>query len=159
VLMIRQLARFWRHPHEQELRPFSRAVVEAQQTVIDRVVHASGRSDTECRIPIRAVSAMYDNIVHPVIATSVFTSSSMVEGDHFSAIKPASAAASSYLVLKAELEAAASPAAEPSATGRPGQEGEGQSPDSVLPPFARREEFPLRGRTQLITAVMSGGTK
>jgi hypothetical protein len=157
ALMIRQLARFWRHPHEQELRPFSRAVMEAQQAVLDRVVHAEGRSDTECRIPIRAVSAMYDNIVHPVIATSVCTSSSMVDGDHFSAIKPASADASSYLVLKAELLAPESLLADPAAADRPGQEGEGQSPDSVLPPFARREEFPLRGRTQLITSVMSGG--
>jgi hypothetical protein len=81
----------------------------------------------------------------------------MVDGDHFSAIKPASADASSYLVLKAELLAPESLLADPAAADRPGQEGEGQSPDSVLPPFARREEFPLRGRTQLITSVMSGG--
>lgn len=150
-LSVRKLAFFWRNPQERQLRPFDRAVVEAQQTVLRSVVNAQGCTDTECRIPIAAYGGMSDNIVPPVVSTWMFPSNGIVEGDHFSVVRATSSDASSYRVLKAALLAAASqedaPAAAPveASTERQGRV-------SVAPPVGRRDA-PLQGRASLIASI------
>ncbi|HET8662524.1 MAG TPA: alpha/beta fold hydrolase [Micromonosporaceae bacterium] len=112
-LSVRRWALWWRNPQERQLRPFVRAVTETQEAVLRAVVNAPGRTDTECRIPIAAYGGISDRIVPPIVSTWVFPVNGIVEGDHFSVIRPDSRQASSYLVLKAALLDAADPGTDP----------------------------------------------
>jgi hypothetical protein len=151
-LSVRKRAIFWRHPQERQLRPFDRAVTETQRTVLQQVVHASGCTDTECRIPINAYGGMTDRIVPPTVSSWVFPSSD-VDGDHFSIVRPTSRNTSSYRVLKAALLAEDSP--EQVATSTPVEaSAERRGRVSVAPPFGRRDT-PLQGRASLISSIMS----
>jgi hypothetical protein len=106
LLSVRKLAVFWRNPQERELRPFVRAVVETQQTVLRAIVNAQGVSDNQCRIPIVTCGGISDKVVPPIVSTSVFPSNEIVDGDHFSVVRPADANSGSYRVLKTALLAA-----------------------------------------------------
>ncbi len=64
-LTMRKFLKLWNNPQEQQLRPFDRAVTEAQRTVLGSVVHARAYSDTECPIPVRAYGGSTDDIVPP----------------------------------------------------------------------------------------------
>lgn len=152
-LSVRKFAIIWRNPQERQLRPFVRAVVETQQTVLRAVVNAQGCTDTECRIPIATYGGISDKIVPPAVSTWVFPSNDIVDGDHFSVVRPASRDASSYRVLKAALMATGNP--EDAPTAAPVEAfTERQGRVSVAPPFGRRDA-PLQGRASLIASIMS----
>jgi triacylglycerol esterase/lipase EstA (alpha/beta hydrolase family) len=157
LLSVRKLAKLWRNPQERHLRPFDRAVVETQQTLLRAIVNAHGCTDTECHIPIAAYGGMSDKIVPPSVSTWVFPLSGVVEGDHFSVVRPASRDASSYRVLKATLMAAASPEDAASATLIEAST-ERQGRVSVAPPYGLRDA-PLQGRASLIASIMSSNEK
>src|SRR5262249_21135708 len=82
------------------------AVVDAQQVVLNRIVHAYGVGAGECRIPILAYAGESDNIVTPASARSVFPDTGVLPGDHFSIIRPDSNKHRSYKDLKSEILAA-----------------------------------------------------
>ncbi|WP_369171151.1 alpha/beta fold hydrolase [Streptomyces sp. R28] len=103
-LFLRKALVFWRNVQERELRPLStRAVLEAQQTVLQRVVAANAASDSECPIPISAFGGQTDNVVPAINATNPWGGDT-IEGDHFTLVKPADRQAESYVVLKAVLQ-------------------------------------------------------
>ncbi|HET8681047.1 MAG TPA: alpha/beta fold hydrolase, partial [Micromonosporaceae bacterium] len=156
-LSVRRWALWWSNPQEQQLRPFVRAVTETQEAVLRAVVNAQGRTDTECRIPIAAYGGISDRIVPPIVSTWVFPVNGIVEGDHFSVIRPDSRQASSYLVLRAALLDAADHGTDP---GGPPETAsvDRQGRVSVSPPFGRRDGR-LYGRATLITSVMSPGQR
>ena len=156
-LSVRKSAIFWRNPQERQLRPFERAVVEAQQTVLRAVVNAQGCTDTECYIPIAAYGGMTDKIVPPSVSTGVFPSSEVVDGDHFSVVRPVNRNASSYRVLKAALLATGRPEYA-SIAARTEAPAERRGRVSVAPPFGRRDA-PLQGRASLIASIMSSNDK
>jgi pimeloyl-ACP methyl ester carboxylesterase len=156
-LSVRKHAGFWRNPQERQLRPFNRAVMETQRTVLRAVVNAQGCTDTECRILIAAWGGMSDKIVPPIVSTGMFPSNGILDGDHFSVVRPTDRDASSYRVLKAELMAAGSPEdAQAAASGEASTERQGRV--SVAPPFGRRDA-PLQGRANLIASIMSSSEK
>jgi hypothetical protein len=157
LLSVRRLAKFWRNPQERQLRPFDRAVVETQQTVLRAVVYAQECNDTECRIPITAYGGISDSIVPPSNSTFVWPSNGVVDGDHFSIVRPTSRDASSYRALKAALMAAVNPDEPP-----PAVVGEAfterNAGVSVAPPFGRRDAR-LQGRESIIASIMSSSEK
>jgi pimeloyl-ACP methyl ester carboxylesterase len=156
-LSVRKLAGFWRNPQERQLRPFNRAVMETQRTVLRAVVNAQGCTDTECHIPIAAWGGMSDKIVPPIVSTGMFPSNGILDGDHSSVIQPTDRDASSYRVLKAELMAAGSPEDTREAhSGEASTERQGRV--SVAPPFGRLDA-PLQGRANLIASIMSSDEK
>jgi pimeloyl-ACP methyl ester carboxylesterase len=155
-LSVRRFAFWWRNPQERQLRPFNKAVREAQETVLRAVVNALGQSDTECRIPIDACGGTTDRIVPPETSNWVFPSRHVVEGDHFSVIRPVDRDAPAYHLVKQALMATGNaPESRPcvpqdlstASTDR-------QDRVSVAPPYGRRGTT-LRGRTALISAITS----
>ncbi|WP_094217530.1 alpha/beta fold hydrolase [Streptomyces diastatochromogenes] len=102
-LTVRKFLKLWRNPQEQQLRPFDRAVTEAQRTVLSAVVHARGHSDKECPIPVRAYGGSADDIVPPIVARGVFPKGGVVTADHFSIIQPADRTAASYRAVRGAL--------------------------------------------------------
>jgi|GEM_PF-2339676 len=103
LLSVRRSAKWWWNPQERELRPAVEAVLNAQKTVLRSIVKAQGLGDEECRIPIAAYGGLSDDIVPPMGAVWVFPLSGIVDGDHFSIVRPTRPDASSYVALKTQL--------------------------------------------------------
>lgn len=174
MLSARQ-AGLWRNPQERELRPMVPAVVNAQRIVLQAIVNAKGSSESECRIPIIAYGGISDKIVPPVASVWVFPSGGILDGDHFTVVRPKNATASSYVALKKELlTAAAEPARTPGPGGIAGAKPAGAArrtkptaptepsdswPQvSVVPPFGRRS-VALQDRIDLMASIMSSGQR
>ncbi|MEU8764920.1 alpha/beta fold hydrolase [Streptomyces sp. NPDC048659] len=102
-LTVRKALPLWRNPQEQQLRPFDRAVTEAQRTVLSSVVHAREFSEQECPIPVLAYGGTADDIVPPIVARGVFPKGGVVTADHFSIVQPADRKASSYQAVQRAL--------------------------------------------------------
>jgi pimeloyl-ACP methyl ester carboxylesterase len=103
--------RFFRHPQEVDLRPINRAITEAQEVVLHRVIGASEATDTTWPIPVVAYAGDQDDIVPPASAKSVFTDTGVLPGDHFTIIQPDGPHHRSYVALKSNLQSALSDAA------------------------------------------------
>ncbi|MFF4756157.1 alpha/beta fold hydrolase [Streptomyces sp. NPDC002514] len=182
-LTVRKWLKIWRNPQEQQLRPFDRAVTEAQRTVLSAVVHARGHSDQECPIPVRAYGGTSDEIVPPVVARGVFPKGGVITADHFSIVQPADRTSASYLAVRAAVLEAARDAPEPAdalpaptdarplVVPRPGIPADGapgrtdttavEDPDLAPfppPPYAQLEDGQLKGedRRRLVAHLLSG---
>jgi pimeloyl-ACP methyl ester carboxylesterase len=151
ALSVRRFMRFWQNPQEQQLRPITRDVIEAQKSVLQHIVHAAGYSDTDCPIPIVAYGGASDRIVLPTGSTFVFPDSGIVAGDHFSIVRPVSSQAESFSALRAQLITAGTTAKTAPGTGETPAERLGSI--SVDPPYGRREGR-LLGRDGLIASIM-----
>ncbi|MEV5656758.1 tetratricopeptide repeat protein [Streptomyces sp. NPDC052291] len=165
-LTVRKYLPLWRNPQERQLRPFDRAVTEAQRTVLSSVVHARAHSDQECPIPVLAYGGTADDVVPPVVARGVFPKGGVVTADHFSIVQPADRDAAAYqavrrALLKVAEEArreqeeqagagrgqggAATPEAAPRPTGEPGRTpapGAGEALDSGEAPESGPQDVP-----------------
>ncbi|MEU8434951.1 alpha/beta fold hydrolase [Streptomyces sp. NPDC029216] len=155
----------WNHPQEQQLRPFDRAVTEAQRTVLSAVVHARAYSDKECPIPVRAYGGSADDVVPPVVARGVFPKGGVVTADHFSIIQPADRTAASYKAVRGALiEVSQGGGEEPEFAGidlgsaakddgRPSlpapAAGEPDLAPFPPPPYGQLEEGQLKGQERL----------
>ncbi|MFG2130712.1 alpha/beta fold hydrolase [Streptomyces sp. NPDC048751] len=136
-LYLRKALKFWNHSQERALRPLSdRAVLESLRTVQEKVVRAEKISDTERPIPISAYGGETDNVVPAVTATTPFTGNGVgggvIEGDHFSIVRPKDKNAESYSVLRTVLLdlAAESPAGtEPDPDPDPEPDRDTEDPD------------------------------
>ncbi|MFF5706177.1 alpha/beta fold hydrolase [Streptomyces sp. NPDC012794] len=162
-LTVRKWLKLWNNPQEQQLRPFDRAVTEAQRTVLSAVVHGRTYTDQECPIPVRAYGGSADEIVPPVVARGVFPKGGVVTADHFSIVQPADRTAAPYMAVRAALlEAAHDPveAAGPvvprspaEAAGRPSlpppAAGELDLAPFPPPPYGPLEEGKLKGQERL----------
>lgn len=102
-LTVRKALPLWRNPQERQLRPFDRAVTEAQRTVLSSVVHAREYSDQECPIPVLAYGGTADDVVPPVVARGVFPKGGVVTADHFSIVQPADRNAAAYQSVRRAL--------------------------------------------------------
>ncbi|MFF0476529.1 alpha/beta fold hydrolase [Streptomyces sp. NPDC004284] len=102
-LTVRKALPLWRNPQERQLRPFDRAVTEAQRTVLSSVVHARGYSDQECPIPVLAYGGTADEVVPPVVARGAFPKGGVVTADHFSIVQPADRKAAAYQAVQRAL--------------------------------------------------------
>lgn len=102
-LVFRRIVRFWKHPQEAELRPINEAVTEAQQAVLNHIVFATKLTSDQCPIPVIAYAGDSDNIVTPTSARSVFPTTGVIPGDHFTIIQPDSATNRSYTALRFNL--------------------------------------------------------
>ncbi|MFF8381859.1 alpha/beta fold hydrolase [Streptomyces sp. NPDC015661] len=102
-LTVRKALPLWRNPQERQLRPFDRAVTEAQRTVLSSVVHAREYSDQECPIPVLAYGGTADDVVPPIVARGVFPRGGVVTADHFSIVQPADRKASAYQAVQRAL--------------------------------------------------------
>lgn len=111
-LTVRKALKLWRNPQEKQLRPFDRAVTEAQRTVLSAVVHGREYGDQECPIPVRAYGGSADDVVPPVVARGVFPKGGVVTADHFSIIQPEDRSAASYMAVRGALLEVARAAAE-----------------------------------------------
>jgi pimeloyl-ACP methyl ester carboxylesterase/tetratricopeptide (TPR) repeat protein len=149
LLSLRKKAFLWRNPQERGLRPFDRLVVETCQAVDRLVLNAQENTKSECAIPLLSVVGIEDNVVRPVEAASNFRTMH-ADGDHFSVVRPSTANASSYRILKAELIATARSGVTPVKTG----DGERRTPVLVDPPLQQCKEFRLQGRTELINSIL-----
>ena len=103
VLPLRQVMRFWKHPQEAELRPINEAVTEAQRIVLNHIVYAKKSTSDDCPIPIIAYAGDSDNIVTPTSARSVFPTTGVLPGNHFTIIQPDSPTHRSYTTLRFKL--------------------------------------------------------
>jgi pimeloyl-ACP methyl ester carboxylesterase len=103
--------RLLRNPQEADLRPINRAVTEAQQVVLQRVIGASEATDTQWPIPFVAYAGDQDDIVPPASAKSVFPDTGVLPGDHFSIIQPDGPQHRSYVALRSNLQFALTDAA------------------------------------------------
>ncbi|MCX5195470.1 alpha/beta fold hydrolase [Streptomyces sp. NBC_00249] len=180
-LTVRKFLKLWRNPQEQQLRPFDRAVTEAQRTVLSAVVHARTHTDQECPIPVRAYGGSADDIVPPVVARGVFPKGGVVTADHFSIVQPADRTADSYMAVRgALLEAArdrrpeeefaplplgassARPLSPAEASGRPSlpppAAGEMDLAPFPPPPYGQLEDGQFKGRDRhsLASSLLSG---
>lgn len=175
-LTVRSWLKLWNNPQEKQLRPFDRAVTEAQRTVLSAVVHGRAYGDQECPIPVRAYGGSADEIVPPVVARGVFPKGGVVTADHFSIVQPADRAAAPYKAVRAALlEAAHGPAEGPAdaaggmlaprsaaeAAGRPSlpapAAGELDLAPFPPPPYGPLEEGKLKGqeRLELVASLLS----
>jgi pimeloyl-ACP methyl ester carboxylesterase len=102
-MALRRTARFWKHPHERALQPFDKAVTEAREEVVARIVHAKELSDIQCPIEIVSYVADEDGVVPAEFARGNMTRSRTVGGDHFTVIKPDSLNHPNFEVLKEDL--------------------------------------------------------
>ena len=150
---LRKRARFWHHPQERQLRRYAPEVSETQQIVRRSVVHARGVGNTECPIQIEAYGGASDGIVPPESSTGVF-SGRVLDGDHFSIVRPASRTVLSYQVLKNALGKVAG--LEEEAKPDPGEVGTERLGVSIDPPFGMAEGRRLYGRGDIVASVMSG---
>ena len=98
--------RIFRNPQESELRPLNKAITEAQQVVLQRVVGATDATDTQWPIPLVAYAGDQDRIVPPASARSVFPDTGVLPGDHFTIIQPDGPRHRSYVALKTNLQLA-----------------------------------------------------
>ncbi|MFG2552205.1 alpha/beta fold hydrolase [Streptomyces sp. NPDC048581] len=167
-LFLRKALLFWRNVQERELRPLStRAVLEAQRTVLQRVVNAKTASDSECPIPISAFGGQTDNVVPAVNATNPWGGET-IEGDHRSIVKPADRAAESYVVLKKILREVVAaqeapqppdaPAALPAPAPQPAElPGEEEGPFSVALPH-KDGRLHGRARQQIVSDIVTSGS-
>lgn len=105
-MIVRRGVWFWKNPQERALRPINEAVSDAQQVVLNRVVHAIRVSTDQCPIQIVAYAGETDNVVTPTSAKGVFPKTGVIPGDHFSIIQPDSVKHRAYTTLKANLLAA-----------------------------------------------------
>ncbi|MCX4094623.1 alpha/beta hydrolase [Nocardia sp. alder85J] len=107
-LALRRNMPFWRHPQERRLRPLSAEVAEAQQIVIERIVHAATAAAPARRIPIWAFAGDSDRVVLPQSAKSVFADEYCftLPGDHSSIIRPGSTAHRGYSAARRSVLAA-----------------------------------------------------
>jgi pimeloyl-ACP methyl ester carboxylesterase len=145
-----------RNPQERELRPLVRAVVEAQQLVLNSIVNARTTSETECHIPIVAYGGASDGVVPPETSRWVFQQGGIVAGDHSSMVRPQSRDAQSYQALREELNTAARPLEETGGSTADGL-GDQAGPVTVAPPFGSRDTE-LRGRDRLISLIITDQT-
>lgn len=111
LLSLRRRLKVWRHPQEQQLRPFNRLVVDTQKVVLKSIVYADGCTETRCRIPIVVFAGEQDGIVPPESSTAAFPDTGFLPGDHFSILHAADRSSRSYAALRKELLAAAWPVA------------------------------------------------
>jgi pimeloyl-ACP methyl ester carboxylesterase len=152
LMSLRRFGFGRRHPQERQLRPFERVVMETQATVLRSIVNAHGVSQTECLIPIAAYGGTIDKIVPTVIATNPFPDNGVVDGDHFSIIKPSSHADSRYKIVKKALVAAGVQDRPPPSAVE--NLPERQARVTITPPYGRRDT-PLQGRNAFLGAIMS----
>ncbi|MFF3176502.1 tetratricopeptide repeat protein [Streptomyces sp. NPDC057900] len=163
-LTVRKALPLWRNPQERQLRPFDRAVTEAQRTVLSSVVHAREYSDQECPIPVLAYGGTADDVVPPVVARGVFPKGGVVTADHFSIVQPADRSAAAYQSVRRALikvaeearrepgeqvaraaadepgqDGAATPEAAPRSTGGPGRS---PAPGAGSVPEPRQQDVP-----------------
>ncbi|MER5932957.1 alpha/beta fold hydrolase [Streptomyces sp. NPDC002054] len=180
-LTVRKFLKLWRNPQEQQLRPFDRAVTEAQRTVLSAVVHARAYSDQECPIPVRAYGGSTDEIVPPVVARGVFPKGGVVDADHYSIVQPADRTADSYMAVRQALfdaardtpseeefaplpltPAPARPLSPAEASGRPSlpppAAGELDLAPFPPPPYGQLDESQFKGqdRLSLAASLLSG---
>jgi pimeloyl-ACP methyl ester carboxylesterase len=102
-LTLRRTMVLWRNPQESALRPINEAVTEAQQAILNRVVHATSIAADQCPINIVAYAGDSDNVVTPTSARGVFPRTGVIPGDHFTIIRPDSSTHRSYTTLRSEL--------------------------------------------------------
>jgi pimeloyl-ACP methyl ester carboxylesterase len=112
-LLLRRRWRWWQHPQERELRPINESIVDAQQLVLNQIVHAREIGPDRCPIPFMAYAGERDGIVTPASAKSVFPDTGVLPGDHFTIIEPDSHRHRAYTALKPHLLAALSPPVAP----------------------------------------------
>ncbi|QLQ37516.1 alpha/beta fold hydrolase [Micromonospora robiginosa] len=173
---LRRMACRLRNPQERELRPLTKEITETYTALQRGVLQARHAGPHEWPLPISTYAGMSDNIVPPFIAKGSFTESGVVEGDHFTVIRPTTRDDSRYLALRKEIRAAAEtgerpvaevpPDAAPATNTVPTGSGAtaataGSRPDragriSVEPPLGRLDS-PLYGRDELIEEIISGG--
>jgi hypothetical protein len=63
-------------------------VTDAQRTVLQRVVYATGVDDLQCRIPFHVYAGESDQIVPAASAQAAFPQASVLPSDHFSILDP-----------------------------------------------------------------------
>ena len=153
LLSLRRRVMFWHNPQEQELRPYNRLVTETQRAVLRDVVNATGCTANHCHVPISVYGGSKDKIVPPHVAISVFPTGKVVEGNHFTIIRPAGPGAESYQVLRQDLLAVArGEVSTPATADETAAERQGRV--SVTPPFGRKEGQ-LHGRDDVVRAITS----
>jgi hypothetical protein len=112
------------NPQEISLRPINEAILDAQRTVLERVVYAHENAADRWHIPLVVYVGESDGIVTPASARGVFPHVEAVPGNHSSILAAQSHADRNYRALQHELNAAlASPA------GRAGESGTAQAQD------------------------------
>ncbi|MFI5836349.1 alpha/beta fold hydrolase [Micromonospora sp. NPDC051300] len=171
---LRRMTFRCRNPQERELRALTKEIAETYAALQRGVLQARQAGPHEWPLPISTYAGMSDNIVPPYIAKGSFTASEVVEGDHFSVIRPTTRDDSRYLALRQEIRAAAAaddppgadePAPVDTATpATPVRSDAGDPPTdrpdragriSIKPPFGRLDA-PLYGREELIEEIVSG---
>lgn len=158
---LRRVAFRCRNPQERELRPLQETIIETHRALQRGILQATQRGPNEWPLPISTYAGMSDNIVPPVIANWTFPLSGVVDGDHFSVIRPQTRSDSRYLALRNELRAAVaepSPAEPADPVNSEAAAGSTPTPaDPALTPYPGRERPPgtadLRDRADRIGRV------
>jgi energy-coupling factor transporter ATP-binding protein EcfA2 len=86
---VRHALGYGRHPQAANLEVLSKQVADTQRAVLNRIVHASGVDDHQCRIPFHVYAAGSDAIVPPASAQAVFPGGGTLAGNHFTVLDPA----------------------------------------------------------------------
>jgi hypothetical protein len=119
---LRGLVPRWsRSTQERDLIPINKAIIQAREAVLNRVVHAKSASAHEYPVRIQVYAGDADNIVKPESARSVFPDAGTLPGDHSGIVRPDSAKHRSFTTLRSHLLGLLDTAAEatpvPRATG------------------------------------------
>ena len=117
---IRRVLWFGHHAQAGSLKVLDRRVADAQRTVLERIVNATGVDDRQCRIPFHVYAGDSDKIVTATSAQGAFPQVGTLPGDHFSILDPDAPGNRTAGTVKQHLldDLAASPP-EPTAAEKP----------------------------------------
>jgi pimeloyl-ACP methyl ester carboxylesterase len=88
---LRRVLGYDHSPQARSLETLDKQVADAQRTVLQRVVYATGVDDLHCRIPFHVYAGDSDPIVPAASAQAAFPRASVLPGDHFSILDPGAA--------------------------------------------------------------------
>ena len=85
---LRRALGYHHSPQARSLETLDKQVADAQRTVLQRVVYATGVDDLQCRIPFHVYAGDSDQIVPAASAQATFPRAGVLPGDHFSILGP-----------------------------------------------------------------------
>lgn len=100
---IRRVLGFGRHAQAGSLEVLNPQVINAQRTVLQRIVYAAYVDSQHCPIPFHVYAGGSDKVVLAQSARSVFKDAGTIAGNHFSILNPAARGSQTATVVKSHL--------------------------------------------------------
>jgi pimeloyl-ACP methyl ester carboxylesterase len=143
---LRNMLGYDHSPQARSLETLDKQVADAQRTVLQRVVYATGVDDLQCRIPFHVYAGDSDQIVPAASAQAAFPRAGVLPGDHFSILDPgapgnATAETVKHYILADLAAAQASPPATAGSAAVPPAAAAPAVPPAAASPSGRGERY------------------